>query len=85
MANVLKIKRLRRTEASDYLKNEHGISLAPKTLAKLAVTGGGPPYQKDGPFPLYTPDGLDAFAESRLSPIVSSTAELSALKAGRST
>ena len=82
---IFKTTYLRRKEASEYLKDNWGVSLKPNTLAKLAVTGGGPPYQKDGPFPLYTPDGLDAFAESRLSPIVTSTAELSALKTGRST
>ena len=76
-------KYLRRKEASKYLKEIWGISLNPNTLAKLAVTGGGPPFQKDGHFPLYTTPNLDAFAEARLSPEVTSTAELAALKSRR--
>ena len=34
--------RLRRAEASAYLKEKHGIDRAPTTLAKYAVVGGGP-------------------------------------------
>lgn len=60
MTDILKGRRLRRVEASHYLLNTWGISRTPKTLAKLAVTGGGPAYQKDGRFPLYTVESLDA-------------------------
>ena len=74
-------RRLRRSEASKYLLDVHGISRTPKTLAKLAVTGGGPKFQKDGRIPLSSPIWLDEFAESVLSPVVSSTAELAATKA----
>ncbi|MFC4271827.1 hypothetical protein GQF03_16305 [Sneathiella chungangensis] len=84
MKNTLEGRRLRRAEAAKYLFDTWGISRTPKTLAKLAVTGGGPPYQKDGRFPLYLKSDLDDWVISRLSPSVTSTAELSALKKGMS-
>ena len=76
-----KSRRLRRAEASRYLNKEWGISRTPKTLAKLAVTGGGPVFEKDGRIPLYTEPALDDWARAQLSPPVSSTAELAALRA----
>jgi hypothetical protein len=57
---------MRRKMASEYLLEVHGVSLSPATLAKLAVTGRSPPFWKDGPFPLYGREHLDAFAEERL-------------------
>ncbi len=68
-------RRMRRKQASEYLFEVHGVSLSPATLAKLAVVGGGPEYQKDGPFPLYAPPNLDAFAERRLGPLRGSTSD----------
>ncbi len=68
--------RLRRAEAANYLENVHGQPCKPQYLAKLAVIGGGPPFQKAGKFPLYAPCDLDAWALQRLSPRVNSTAEL---------
>ena len=76
-----KARRFRRIEASQYLLETWGISRTPKTLAKLAVVGGGPAFEKDGRFPLYLPEKLDDWAQSQLSPLVSSTAELAALRA----
>jgi hypothetical protein len=67
--------RLRRKQASDYLRERHGITLSTATLAKLAVVGGGPAFRKDGPFPLYELDILDAFANARLGPLRTSTGE----------
>jgi len=67
--------RLRRKQASEYLRERHGITLSPATLAKLAVLGGGPAFRKDGPFPLYELDILDAFAAVRLGPLRTSTGE----------
>lgn len=67
--------RLRRKQASEYLREQHGITLSPATLAKLAVLGGGPAFRKDGPFPLYELDILDAFAAARLGPLRISTGE----------
>ncbi len=77
---IKKTRRLRRKEASAYLRDEWGLSRTPKTLAKLATIGGGPPFEKDGRVPLYTPPVLDAWARSQLSPLVHSTAELAQSK-----
>jgi hypothetical protein len=67
--------RLRRKQASAYLRERHGITLSAATLAKLAVVGGGPAFRKDGPFPLYEVDILDAFATARLGPLRTSTGD----------
>jgi hypothetical protein len=67
--------RMRRKVASEYLLEEHGVSLSPATLAKLAVVGGSPPFRKDGPFPLYERTDLDAFATVRLGPLRTSTSD----------
>ena len=69
-------RRLRRSEASEYLLEEHGIHRAVGTLAKLAVVGGGPLFQVAGRTPLYSTDDLDAWVDSILSPPVRSTSEL---------
>ena len=74
-------RRLRRAAASQYLLETWGISRTPNTLAKLAVTGGGPVFEKDGRIPLYTEPALDDWVRAQLSPPVSSTAELAALRA----
>ena len=67
--------RLRRWEASEHLLTQHGIALAPATLAKLACLGGGPPFQKAGRVPLYPVNLLDEWANARLGAVVRSTAE----------
>ena len=77
---IKKTRRLRRKEASAYLRDEWGIIRTPNTLAKLATIGGGPPFEKDGRFPLHTEEGLDEWARAQLSPVVRSTAELAQLK-----
>lgn len=69
--------RLRRWEASRHLLSEHGIELAPATLAKLACIGGGPPFQKAGRVPLYPVDLLDEWALARLGAVIRSTSEVS--------
>jgi hypothetical protein len=66
---------MRRKVASEYLLEEHGVSLSPATLAKLAVIGGGPSFRKDGPFPLYERPALDTFAIVRLGPLRTSTSD----------
>ncbi|TDR93057.1 hypothetical protein [Enterovirga rhinocerotis] len=73
--------RLRREEASAYLLSHHDLKYSARTLAKLAVIGGGPPMEYAGRFPLYPQDGLDAWAAAKISPRVSSTSELRALRA----
>ena len=76
-------RRLRRSEASEYLRQHHGVSIAKATLAKYAVVGGGPKFRKFGRVPLYPTDELDTWVASRLSaPLTSTSIEL---KAGSST
>lgn len=58
---------LRRSEASTYLKEHHGIDRKPSTLAKLAVIGGSPPFRHAGRFPIYAPEDLDNWAAGVLS------------------
>lgn len=68
--------RLRRSAASVYLLERWGISRAPGTLAKLAVSDGrGPRFQKDGRVPLYPLDELDKWAASILGPLQASTSD----------
>ncbi len=72
---ALRKPRLRRWEASEYLKLAHGIEVAPATLAKWASVGGGPLYQKVNRTPLYPTTSLDAWAADKLSAPVRSTSE----------
>lgn len=55
---------------------EAGYPTSPATLATLASRGGGPPYRHFGPRVIYIWIDLVTWAESRLSPLVTSTAEL---------
>ena len=64
---------LRRTQAAEYIVANFGFPLSKKTLAKLAVVGGGPPFRRAGRFPLYDPDDLDAWAEQKIGPLQAST------------
>jgi hypothetical protein len=75
---------LRRKQASDYLREKHGLERAPSTLAKLAVIGGGPIFRYAGRIPLYPPENLDAYAESVLSPPMHSTSEVAFADSGTS-
>jgi hypothetical protein len=68
---------LRRSEAAKYVTDKYGIPCSPKTLAKLAcVSSEGPPFRLAGRFPLYPISGLDAWAQSKIGPLVRSTSEL---------
>lgn len=66
----------RRTEAAAYVTETFGIPCSPKTLAKIAVTGGGPAFRKVGRIPLYSALDLDEWARSRIGKRVRSTSEL---------
>jgi len=66
----------RRTEAAAYVTTTYGIPCSPKTLAKVAVIGGGPPYRKVGRTPLYSAADLDVWAKGKMGPLVHSTSEL---------
>jgi hypothetical protein len=77
-AEAKKLERLRRrSTAAEYIQSEWGIPCSPKTLAKLAVIGGGPEFRRAGRTPLYPEDDLDDWARSKLSARVRSTSELS--------
>ena len=67
--------RMRRRVASEYLLEMHGVQLSPATLAKLAVTGGGPRFRRDGRFPLYDQPELDSYGIARVGPLRSSTSD----------
>ena len=70
---------LRRAEAAKYLQERVGAYTA-DTLAKLACVGGGPRFQKVGPYPLYRPEDLETWIASRMSGPVAHNAELTARK-----
>ncbi|MBF0561745.1 MAG: hypothetical protein HQL37_06920 [Alphaproteobacteria bacterium] len=72
---MLKTRRLRRAEASQYLKETHGVSRTTATLAKLATVGGGPKFQKLARQVYYDPADLDAWVIANLSAPRSSTSE----------
>ena len=67
---------LRRFRAAEYITDTYGIPCSPKTLAKYACIGGGPPFRLAGRFPLYPTSGLDSWAQSKIGPLVRSTSEL---------
>lgn len=69
-------QRLRRTAASEYLKETYGLSYKPTTLAKLATLGGGPAFEHFGRWPLYQAAELDRWVVSRLSPLKRSTSQV---------
>lgn len=72
----LRKPRLRRWEASQYLRHAHGIDVAHATLAKYASVGGGPTFQKAGRVPLYPREALDAWAQDRLGRLQRSTSDI---------
>ena len=74
MRSSMLINRFRRKDAARWL-TERGLTTACSTLAKLAVTGGGPVIEYWGRIPTYPEDGLEAFAEKRLSRRVYSTSD----------
>jgi hypothetical protein len=66
---------LRRKAASKYLHEVHGVDRAASTLAKYAVIGGGPVFQRMGRDPVYTPIALDEWVASKLSGPMRSTSD----------
>jgi hypothetical protein len=71
---------LRRSEAARYVVETHNVPCSAKTLAKLAcVSSDGPPFRLAGRFPLYPISGLDAWARSKIGPLVRSTSEARAV------
>jgi hypothetical protein len=66
---------LRRRDAARYVREKWGLPCELRTLAKLAVIGGGPEFRKAGRTPIYEPLKLDAWAEGRIGPPVRSTSD----------
>jgi len=71
---------MRRKQAAEYLKSKYGWGSV-ATLAKLAVTGGGPEMVYAAHMPLYTEQALDAWAQSKLSSPVRNTSDARAVRA----
>lgn len=66
---------LRRAAAAGYVEATFGFPCSRQWLAKLAVTGGGPIFQKAGRTPIYSPYELDAWALARIGAPQRSTSE----------
>jgi hypothetical protein len=67
---------LRRVEAARYLSDKVGLPCSPRTLAKLAVIGGGPLYRKASRVPLYEIADLEIWARSRIGGKQRSTSDV---------
>lgn len=66
---------LTRPRAAAYVRDNFGVRCSEKWLAKLAVTGGGPRFWKDGRSVLYRTYDLDAWVAQRIrGPFPSSSA-----------
>lgn len=66
---------MRRKDAAKYITDTY-FPCSPNTLAKLAcVSSDGPPFRMAGRIPLYPQSGLDAWARSKIGPLVRSTSE----------
>ncbi len=70
-------KYLTRAESETYLKEHWGgpAVVSAKTLAKMAVVGGGPKFCRFGRRVGSTSEWLDEWAESRMSAVVTSTSD----------
>lgn len=68
-------RRLRRDAAAKYIQESHGVPCSKDWLAKLACTGGGPPYVKIGKFPMYATSDVDEWVAARTSPLKYSTSD----------
>jgi hypothetical protein len=69
---------LPRTKTAEAL-TAAGYKISPATLATRAVRGGGPPFRRWGRIPLYRWGDALEWAQAKLSPRVTSTAELDAV------
>jgi hypothetical protein len=70
---------LRRSEASRHLLAEWGLSYTVNTLAVRASQQQGPPYHLIGNRALYPLEALDAWAQSRLSPLLNTSQDVAAM------
>jgi hypothetical protein len=65
---------LTRRQAAKYVRETYGTNCSEKWLAKLAVTGGGPSFWKDGRAVLYTVNAIDSWMSQRRRGPFASTA-----------
>lgn len=65
---------LNRVDAAQYLSRK-GLKTASATLAKLAVTGDGPPYRLWQNRAVYEVTDLDQWASTKLGPKIQSSAQ----------
>ena len=63
-----------RRQASQYLEKKHRLRCSVATLSKMASRGDGPKYRYVGKLTIYEDVDLDAYAASRTSGKVHSTA-----------
>jgi hypothetical protein len=73
---------LTRRKLADAL-TEAGYPTSATTLATKATRGGGPPFRKFGPRPLYQWGDALEWAKARLGPKVTRTVELDAISRAR--
>ena len=59
---------LRRWEASQYLREVHGLQFAPSTLGTMACLGKGPEVTRVNNVPYYRAADLDAWAKALIKP-----------------
>jgi len=71
-------KYLRRKAAAQYLRDHWGYPCTTNTLAKLAVVGGGPIFNRAGRMVFYAIEELDRYVEVKLGPPLRSTADIAA-------
>ena len=64
----------RRRAAAQYLQDNYEFG-TPASLAKLAVTGGGPSFRKLGRMVLYEVPELDRWAQAKMSGPMRSTSD----------
>jgi hypothetical protein len=64
----------RRRAAAQYLQDNYGFGTA-ASLAKYAVTGGGPSFRKVGRMVLYEVPELDRWAQAKMSGPMRSTSD----------
>jgi hypothetical protein len=68
--------KLTKREASAYLRDKHGLIVAPRTLDNKAWSGCGPRFYKAGLRRFYAPDDLDDYAIAELGQPRTSTSEI---------
>lgn len=71
----LSIRRLCRQDLPRYIEETYGLTYSVAWFAKLAVTGGGPPFVKSGRRPMYDPADVDDWIASRTSGLKYSTSD----------